>query len=135
MGDMIGKIVLGVTHGETKAKRIAQRARINLAGAKKALLLEVSEQVEAAADKASPQKVADNYLSLKAYGVSAQAKISNYVIKGKGMNLSSLGDLLVSINQLSSVTVPMAAGVGAGEASIPSIFSGESIAVDPKSSK
>merc|ERR1711998_99043 len=139
--DMIGKIVLGVTHGETKAKRIAQRARINLAGAKKALLLEVSEQVEAAADKAfakvqaSHQKVADNYLSLKAYAVSAQAKISNYVIKGKGMNLSSLGDLLVSINQLSSVHVPMASGVGAGEGSIPNVFSGEAVKVDSKSSK
>merc|ERR1712178_649587 len=123
------------------AKRVAQRARIGLAGAKKALLLEVSEQVESAADKAfskvqaAHQKVADNYLSLKAYAVSAENKISNYVIKGKGMNLSSLGDLLVSINQMSAVTVPMAAGVGAGEDSIPSIFSGESIAVDPKSSK
>jgi len=139
--DMLAKLVLGVTHGETKAKRVAQRARIGLAGAKKALLLEVSEQVESAADdafakvQASHQKVADNYLSLKAYAVSAENKISNYVIKGKGMNLSSLGDLLVSINQLSAVTVPMAAGVGAGEDSIPSIFSGESIAVDPKSSK
>merc|ERR1712227_612761 len=139
--DMLAKLVLGVTHGETKAKRVAQRARIGLAGAKKALLLEVSEQVESAADKAfskvqaAHQKVADNYLSLKAYAVSAENKISNYVIKGKGMNLSSLGDLLVSINQLSAVTVPMASGVGAGEASIPSIFSGASIAVDPKSSK
>merc|ERR1711975_30136 len=139
--DMLAKLVLAVTHGETKAKRVAQRARIGLAGAKKALLLEVSEQVESAADKAfakvqaAHQKVADNYLSLKAYAVSAETKISNYVIKGKGMNLSSLGDLLVSINQLSSVHVPMASGVGAGEASIPSIFSGESIAVDPKSSK
>merc|ERR1712054_127176 len=134
--DMVGKLVLGVTHGETKAKRVAQRARIGLAGAKKALLLEVSEQVEAAADKAfakvqaSHQKVADNYLSLKAYAVSAQAKISNYVIKGKGMNLSSLGDLLVSINQLSSVHVPMASGVGAGEGSIPNVFSGEAVKVE-----
>merc|ERR1711988_1110836 len=70
--DMLAKLVLGVTHGETKAKRVAQRARIGLAGAKKALLLEVSEQVESAADdafakvQASHQKVADNYLSLKA---------------------------------------------------------------------
>jgi len=139
--DMVAAIVLGVTHGETKAKRIAQRARINLAGAKKALLLEVSEQVEHAADKAfasvqaSHQKVADNYLSLKAYAVSAETKISNYVIKGKGMNLSSLGDLLVSINQLSEVHVAVATGVGAGEPAFPNVFSGEAVKVDPKSSK
>merc|ERR1711975_149046 len=55
--------------------------------------------------------------------------------KGKGMNLSSLGDLLVSINQLSSVHVPMASGVGAGEGSIPNVFSGEAVKVDSKSSK
>merc|ERR1712196_461622 len=49
------------------------------------------------------QKIADNYLSLKAYAVTASDKLEDYVIKGKGKNLSSLGDLLMNIAALSSV--------------------------------
>merc|ERR1711998_784624 len=101
--------------GETKASRLADRARINTQG--------------------SRQKIADNYLSLKAYSVTAESKIHGYVIKGKGRNLSSLGDLLVTIASLSAVKVHKAEGIGAGASSVPAIFSAFSIKVDDSVNK
>merc|ERR1712094_136314 len=61
----------------------------------------------------SHQKIADNYLSLKAYAVTAGDKLKDYVIKGKGKNLSSLGDLLTTVAGLSSVKAQKAEGLGA----------------------
>merc|ERR1719199_1705502 len=92
---------------------------------KRALLIEISERVEATADKlfktiqGNHQKIADNYLSLKAYAVTAKAKVKAYVAKGKGKNLSSLGDVLSTVAGLSSVKVKKAEGVGAGASTIP----------------
>merc|ERR1711988_1944013 len=95
--DLQHKISDAITEGEARARCIADRARANLARAKRAMLIEISERVESAADnlfktiQGSHQKIADNYLSLKAYSVTAGDKLKDYVIKGKGKNLSSLG--------------------------------------------
>merc|ERR1712178_480241 len=92
--DLQAKIDRYIQEGEARAKRIAHRARRNLAAAKKSMLLEISARVEATADKifksvqGNHKKIADNYLSLKAYCVSARGKLSKYVKKG-GKNLSS----------------------------------------------
>merc|ERR1712196_314972 len=57
---------------------MGQRARENLAHAKQSMLVEITETVEAYADMAfktiqgGHQKIADNYLSLKAYAVAAK---------------------------------------------------------------
>merc|ERR1712196_204529 len=121
--------------GEAKARRVADRARGNLARTKKALLIEISERVEATADKlfktiqGSHQKIADNYLSLKAYAVTASDKTKAYIAKGKGKNLSSLGDILSTVAGLSSVKVKKAEGVGAGASSVPAIFSSRMVKV------
>merc|ERR1712022_52155 len=91
--------------------------------------------VENMADKAfktiqgSPQKIADNYLSLKAYAVTASSKLEDYVMKGKGKNLSSLGDLLMNIAALSSVKPQKAEGVSASS-TLPEVFSGGVVKVD-----
>merc|ERR1712072_1537807 len=77
----------------------------------------------------SHQKIADNYLSLKAYAVTAGDKLKDYVIKGKGKNLSSLGDLLTTVAGLSSVKAQKAEGLGAGAKSIPAIFSAKKVKV------
>merc|ERR1711903_257650 len=104
--------------GEAKARRVADRARGNLAREKRAMLVEISERVENAADnlfktiQGSHKQIADNYLSLKAYAVTAGDKLKEYVIKGK--NLSSLGDLLSTVAGLSHVKAVKAEGVGAG---------------------
>merc|ERR1712225_206770 len=101
--DMQKSIARSIMIGEAKARRVADRARGNLARAKRAMLIEISERVEHTADKlfksiqGSHQKIADNYLSLKAYAVTAGDKLKDYVIKGKGKNLSSLGDLLTTV--------------------------------------
>merc|ERR1711998_750357 len=106
--DLNERIVRAIQIGEAKARRVANRARVNLAATKKALLIEISERVEATADKLSKtiqgnhKTIADNYLSFKAYAVTASSKITQYVIKGKGKNLSSLGDLLVNVAAMSS---------------------------------
>merc|ERR1719321_1076476 len=125
--DMQKSIARSIMIGEAKARRVADRAR--------AMLIEISERVEHTADKlfktiqGSHQKIADNYLSLKAYAVTAGDKLKDYVIKGKGKNLSSLGVLLTTVAGLSSVKAQKAEGLGAGAKSIPAIFSAKKVKV------
>merc|ERR1711871_1431748 len=94
--DMQKAITRAIQEGEAKAKAVAQRAQEHLSNAKQSMLVEITNTVENMADKAfktiqgSHQKIADNYLSLKAYAVTASDKLEDYVIKGKGKNLSSL---------------------------------------------
>merc|ERR1711988_1521878 len=91
--DMQKSIARAIMIGEAKARRVADRARGNLARAKRAMLIEISERVETAADnlfktiQGSHQKIADNYLSLKAYSVTAgdKIKVSNTVTKINGL--------------------------------------------------
>merc|ERR1712022_84669 len=102
--DMQKAITRAIQEGEAKAKAVAQRAQEHLANAKQSMLIEITTTVEDMADKTfktiqgSHQKIADNYLSLKAYAVTATDKLEQYVMKGKGKNLSSLGDLLVRLH-------------------------------------
>merc|ERR1711871_1756262 len=138
--DMQSKISAYPQEGEARAKRIAHRARRNLKAAKKSMLLEISARVEATADKifksvqGNHKKIADNYLSLKAYCVSARGKLSKYVKKG-GKNLSSLGELMTAVAALSGVKVPKAEGIGSGASSIPAIFSAKDVKVSNIASK
>merc|ERR1711998_344229 len=81
------------------------------------------------------QKIADNYLSLKAYSAAAADKIEDYLAKGKGRNLASIGDLLESVAQLVDVETPPATGVGGGADSLPTIFSGDTVKIDNSVSK
>merc|ERR1711937_754752 len=59
------------------------------------------------------QKIADNYLSFKAYAVAAADKITDYKEGGKG-----------------AVKPPPAEGLGMGGDTIPAIFSGKNIKVN-----
>merc|ERR1711998_359356 len=128
--DMQKRIARAVMEGEAKAKRVAERASENLAGFKQAMFIEISEQVEEMADnlftsvQENHQKLADNYLSLKAYAVAAEDKLTDYVTKGKGKNLSSLGDLLTNVALLADVKVEKEEGIGMGSAELPAIFTG-----------
>merc|ERR1712022_103936 len=119
--DMQKAITRAIQEGEAKAKAVAQRAQEHLANAKQSMLIEITNTVEDMADKTfktiqgSHQKIADNYLSLKAYAVTATDKLEQYVMKGKGKNLSSLGDLLMNIAALSSVKPQKAEGISASD--------------------
>merc|ERR1711968_4128 len=136
--DMQKRISRAIQHGEAQAKRVAENARQSLAGMKKAMLIEISEKVESTADElfksiqGNHQKLADNYLSLKAYAVTSKSALRDYVTKGKGKNLSSLGDLLMTIGALSAVKEPKAEGIGFGTDTIPAVFTGEKILLHDK---
>merc|ERR1711912_65241 len=94
-----------------------------------------NEKIEAMANKVfqtvqgNRQKIADNYLSLKAYAATAADKISDYVAKGKGRGLGSIGDLLKTVGSRVNVKVGKAEVVGAGATKIPMIFSAKHITV------
>merc|ERR1711924_558109 len=94
-----------------------------------------SEKIEAMANKVfatvqqNRQKVADNYLSLKAYAGTAADKINDYVAKGKGRGLGSIGDLLKTVGTRVNVKVGKDEGIGAGAKKIPMIFSAKKITV------
>merc|ERR1711988_1121639 len=81
------------------------------------------------------QKIADNYLSLKAYAATAADKITDYLAKGKGRNLMSIGDILSTCASLSSVKAKAAPGEGFGSPKIPLIFSGKNVKINGAISK
>merc|ERR1711871_518727 len=86
-----------------KTEAVQERAMENIATEKKALLTTISSSVEAMADNVfkavqeGRHKTADNFLSLKAYATTAADKITDYLAKGKGRNLASIGDLLQTV--------------------------------------
>merc|ERR1711871_1472506 len=124
-----------ISIGEAKAKAVAQRIAEHLKDTKRYIQVELNDQVEAAADnvlkivEGKRQVLADNYLSLKAYAVAAADDITDYVVKGKGRGLSSIGDLLSSVGLMGAVHAPERQGLGMGGDVLPAIFSGETIKV------
>merc|ERR1711934_162426 len=121
--------------GEAKAKAVEQRIAEHLKDTKRYLQVELNESVERAADnvfkiiEGKRQVIADNYLSLKAYAVAAADSVEDYVTKGEGRGLSSIGDLLVTVGSMSAVHAEAHEGLGMGGTTLPTIFSGESIEV------
>merc|ERR1711907_241543 len=95
-----------ISIGEAKAKAVEQRIAEHLKNTKRYLQVELNESVERAADavyktlEGKRQKIADNYLSLKAYAVAAADKVQDAMAKGQGRALSSIGDLLESVGEL-----------------------------------
>merc|ERR1712146_788497 len=124
-----------ISIGEAKAKAVEQRIAEHLKDTKRYLQVELNESVEEAADnvfkimEGKRQKIADNYLSLKAYAVAAAEKIADYVNKGEGRAMSSIGDLLETIGALGAVKAKPAEGPGMGGDVLPAIFSGDEIKV------
>merc|ERR1711881_591939 len=106
----------------------------------KDMLVEITNTVEEYADKAykaiqgNHGTIADNYLSLKAYAVTARDDLTAYTAKGKGKNLSSLGDLLNSIASLSGVKPTPSEGLSPNT-EIPAIFTSDKVKVDNKVTK
>merc|ERR1712054_198817 len=85
-------------------------------------------------DKAR-RNIGDNYLSLKAYAITAEDKVQNYIAKGKGKALSSIGDMLHTISGLSDVEPKPAAGLGFGSGHLLMPFSGKKIKIGTKPTK
>merc|ERR1739848_783421 len=133
--DMNKRIVAAVTTGGALGKAIQQRLTSNLKSTTRSLRVELAEGLDRAADRVlrtvsgKRHKMADNYLSLKAYSVAAADKVIDYTAKGKGRNLSSIGDLLRTIGAMGAVKAPKAQGLGMGGNKIRSVFSGKDIKV------
>merc|ERR1711881_389607 len=134
--DLNKSLVRAIAIGEARAKAVEQRINENLKKTKRYLQTELSEGIDRAADNVfkivqeKRQKVADNYLSLKAYAVASADKVIDYRKKGKnGRNLSSIGDLLQTVAALGAVKPPKAQGLGFGGTELPTIFTGKVIKV------
>merc|ERR1711887_491135 len=134
--DLDKALARAIQLGEARAKAVEERANENIASTKKALASQIAVQVENMADnvfrlvQGNRQKIADNYLSLKAYAATAADKITDYLSKGKGRNLMSVGDLLQTVAALSTVKAHAAAGEGFGSPKIPLIFSGKNVKIN-----
>merc|ERR1711998_341223 len=133
--DLNKAVTRAIQIGEAKAKAVEQRIAAHLKSSKRFLQVELSNQCESAADNVfkiisgKRQKIADNYLSFKAYAVSAVDKVTDYTGKGKGRNLSSIGDMLMTVGALAAVKAPKAEGLGFGGKVLPPVFSGKNIKV------
>jgi hypothetical protein len=134
--DLNKAVARAISLGEAKAKAVEQRIAEHLKDTKRYLQVELIEQAERAADdvfnllQGKRQKIADNYLSFKAYAVAAADKITDYKEAGKGLALSSIGDILVTVGAMGAVKPPPAEGLGMGGDTIPAIFSGKSVKVN-----
>merc|ERR1712159_726889 len=134
--DLNKAVARAISLGEAKAKAVEQRIAEHLKDTKRYLQVELIEQAERAADdvfnllQGKRQKIADNYLSFKAYAVAAADKITDYKEAGKGLALSSIGDILVTVGAMGAVKPPPAEGLGMGGDTIPAIFSGKNIKVN-----
>merc|ERR1711985_131386 len=101
--DLSKAIARSIQMGEARAKAVEAQAKANVKTTMQGLRTLASEKIEAMANKVyqtvqgNRQKIADNYLSLKAYAATAADKISDYVAKGKGRGLGSIGDLLKTV--------------------------------------
>merc|ERR1711871_87264 len=141
VADLNKNIARAIELGEAKIKAVEENANLNIATERKALLTTISTAVENMADNVfkvsqeNRQKIADNYLSLKAYAATAADLIADYLQKGKGRNLSSVGDLLNTVAGMSTVKTEPAQGMGFGGDSLPLIFSGKTVKVDNSISK
>jgi hypothetical protein len=130
-------IVTSVQAGILKAKEDEE----DDGTAKGAMFPTIASAIEGITDKAfggieaSRSNIGDNYLSLKAYAISAEDKVHNYVAKGKGRALSALGDLLTTIASLSDVEPAPAAGLGFGSGHLVLPFNGKAIAVSTTPTK
>jgi len=134
--DLNKALTRAIQLGEAKAKKAQEEAQANIASTKRSLTSQIAVKTEMMADnvfkiiQGKRQKIADNYLSLKAYAAVAKDKLQDYLSKGgKGRNLSSVGDLLTTVGALSKVKVKKASGLGYGASKLPMIFSGKVIKV------
>merc|ERR1712070_1047293 len=127
-------IARAISLGEAKRALVERTAMENLSVEKKSLLATISAAVENMADnvfatvQGNRQKIADNYLSLKAYTAVAADLIADYLQKGKTRNLSAIGDVLETVAGVSHVKTAPAEGEGFGGVSKVNGFVNEYVA-------
>jgi len=131
--DLNKAIVKAIQKGEARAKEVLEVSLANIDVTKKALQIEIGEQVEAMADTVlktilqDRNTIANNYLSLKGYAGCAQDTILDYIQKGNGKGLSAIGDFLQTVAIVSAVKTKAAEGLSAGSGKIEPAFGGDII--------
>jgi len=131
--DLSGKLAKAIAMGTAKAKKAEASANANMKKSKKAMSTFAASTIERMANgvfksiQGGRHKVADNYLSLKAYAATGKDAITDYMKKSKRSGLSSIGDLLVTVGRLSDVKVSKSEGVGAGAKALPAIFGAKNV--------
>merc|ERR1711959_791980 len=110
--DLNKALARAIQLGEAKAKKAQEEAQANIKPPQRSLTSQIAVKTEMMADnvfkiiQGKRQKIADNYLSLKAYAAVAKDKLEDYLSKGgKNKNLSSVGGLLTTVGALSKVKV------------------------------
>merc|ERR1711865_760366 len=112
-----------------------ERASSHVSAMQKAMQGEIAERVERMADnvfktvQGNRATIANNYLAVKGFAGASKRSIFDYVARGKGRGLSSIGDFLSSVASISSVKTKAAEGIGAGLKKVMPAFSGKLIPV------
>jgi len=134
MGDDLNKdIVKAIQIGEARAKEVLETSMSNINVAQRALSIEIGEQVERMADTVlktvvgDRSTIANNYLSVKGYAGAAADTIMDYIQKGEGKGLSSIGDFLQAVAVNSAVKTKPSQGLTAGSGTLEAAFGGELI--------
>merc|ERR1712072_357331 len=115
--DLNKSIRMAIQRGEARARAVASRAAKNLKRAADKVFATVN---------GGRQKIADNYLSLKAYCVASKYKWNGYRSKSK-QALVSIGDLCVTLGGMSQIVPKASPGIGMGSKKIRAPFSGKSL--------
>merc|ERR1711988_779700 len=115
--DLNKRISHAIMLGEAKAKEVLETASANIDAMKRALVSDIGQKVEHMANTVldavleDRQTIANNYLSLKGYAGAAQDKIIDYVQKGHGKGLGSIGDLLQAMAISADIKTEPALGI------------------------
>merc|ERR1712023_350561 len=132
--DLSSKLARAVQLGSAKARKFEASMK-KKAAMKKKLGALATRRVEAMANavyktiQSGRHKIADNYLSLKAYAATSKDALIDYMKKSERRGLSSIGDLLKTVGEMATVKVGKAAGVGAGSKTLPQVFGGSKVKV------
>jgi hypothetical protein len=132
--DLNKRISHAIMLGEAKAKEVLETASANIDAMKRALVSDIGQKVEHMANTVldavleDRQTIANNYLSLKGYAGAAQDKIIDYVQKGQGKGLGSIGDLLQAMAISADIKTEPALGLSAGAGEIMPAFGGSIVA-------
>merc|ERR1712196_358544 len=131
--DLIKAIVRSIQLGTAKAHKFARKSFKKMRKMKKVLAISLTEKIEKFANdvfrhvQTNQQKLADNYLSVKAYCVTSKFQWKQYQSQARGSPLVSIGDFCRSIARLANVRPPHTPGVAMNLPTIPQLFSGELI--------
>merc|ERR1711959_528973 len=133
--DMNRKIVRAIQLGQIRMNNVARRAAKALKKSTSTLRAHLQSRIETMSDnvfnliQGNQQKLADNYLSAKAYCVAARFKFRAYNRKARMNPLVSIGDWCLTAASLSKISPPKSPGIGMGMKTIPTLFSSKKIKV------